>query len=247
MAEREVDVLTVRWYERADRAPDIVTRWLAAAQAHLPEATPRRFGDSEPLRGRFDRAGADGFRRGYDQADQLFFLTGTPPFHHGSLAARRSRLHGPMAVHTLQAVVDPGDERVRRFALGLAHPGMTYLSASMAGGQILDRGTLYGPAERPAEPYLAPMRDWLGLPPHPPAWCWFGPAYARLVRRDVSGEPIAGGLFYTGGPWAGPRLHARLDEVDPGRRAAPRMPRGLRRSTLQLVLSGLRGPRLPGG
>jgi len=37
----------VRWYERRDRSPDIVARWLGAAREHLPEAVPRRFGDTE--------------------------------------------------------------------------------------------------------------------------------------------------------------------------------------------------------
>ncbi|MDI6099443.1 hypothetical protein QLQ12_12645 [Actinoplanes sp. NEAU-A12] len=87
------------------------------------------------------------------------------------------------------------------------------------------------------------MGDWLGLPPRPPAWCWLGPAYARLVRRGIDGESIAGGLLYTGGPWVDPRLHAHLDEVDPSRRTARRIPRGLRRSTLGLLLSGRPGPR----
>lgn len=242
MAEIEVDSLTVRWYERAEGAPDIVTRWLAAAREHLPEAVPRRFGDSEPLRGRFEKAGENGLRRAYEQADQLFFLAGAGPVPHASLAARLRPRHGPMAVHTMQVLARPDDERVRRFALALTHAGTTYLSGSVAGGRILDRGVLHGPAERPEEPYLAPMGDWLGLPPRPPAWCWFGPAYARLVRRGVGGEQVAGGLLYTGGPWADPRLHARLDEVEPSRRAAQRLPRGLRRSALSVIFGA--GPRL---
>jgi hypothetical protein len=245
--KRKVDVLTVRWYERAEHAPDIVSRWFAAAWKHLPEAVPRRFGDSEPLRGRFEKAGEDGFRRAYDQADQLFFLAGSAPVHHASLAARPVRRNGPTAVHTMQAEVEPGDERVRRFALAFTHPGMIYLSASVAGGEVLDRGTLYGPAEQPDEPYLAPMGDWLGLPPHPPAWCWFGPAYAGLVRRRVEGEPVAGGLLWTGGQWADPRLHARLDEVEPSRRAARRMPRGLRRSAWSLMFGAGLTPRRSAG
>jgi len=71
MAERRLDVLVVRWYERQDRSPDIVGRWLRAAREHLPEAVPRRFGDSEPLRGRFERDGEAGLTNAYAAADQL--------------------------------------------------------------------------------------------------------------------------------------------------------------------------------
>ena len=233
MAERRLDVLVVRWYERRDRSPGIVPRWLAAAREHLPEAVPRRFGDTEPLRGRFDRGGVAGLAEAFAGARPLLFLAGAPPVHHASWAAGDDR--GPVAVHSLQAGTDPGDERVRRFALALTHPGTLYVSASVAGGMELHGRTLYGPAERPEEPYLAPRGDWLGLPPEPPAWCWFGPAYARLVRRDVAGQPAGDGLLYTGGPWVRESLRARLSEADPARKPAGRLPRGLRRSVWGLL------------
>ena len=232
MAERGLDVLVVRWYERRDRSPGVVPRWLGAARAHLPEAVPRRFGGTEPLRGRLDRDGDEGLMGAYAAADPLLFLAGTPPVHHAALATGSG---GPVAVHSLEAEVDPGDERVRRFALALTHPGTVYVSASVAGDVVLDGRTLYGPARRPEEPYLAARGDWLGLPPEPPVWCWFGPAYARLVRRDVPGREAAGGLLYSGGPWVRESLRARLSEPDPARKPAARLPRGLRRSMWGLL------------
>lgn len=234
MAERKVDVLTVRWYERAARSPDIVTRWLDAAREHLPEAMPRRFGDVEPLRGRFDRDGGDGFRRGHQQAEGLFFLAGTAPVYSASLSARKARYFGPTVAHSLDVALKPDDDRVRRFALALTHPGMVYVSASV-NGQTLDDGQLWG-GDPNEQPFLAPLGEWLGLSPKPPSWCWFGPAYTRLVR-SVSGTQIAGGLLWTGGPWVAERLQARLSEVDPADRHAIRMPGGLRRNPLQMLFS----------
>jgi len=225
-------VLVVRWYERTDHSPEVVARWLAAAREHLPEAVPRRYGDTEPLRGRFDQAGEPGLAHAYAQADTLLLLSGTPPVFHASLAAA-GRFRGPVGVHSLQAELDPADERVRRFALALTHPGTIYVSASIAGGMVLAGRTLYGPPENPEEPYLAPQGNWLGLPPSPPIWCWFGPGYARLVARHVTTEPVAAGRWFTGGPWVPEPLRARLDEVDPARRPAPRMPREQRRSPLR--------------
>ncbi|MEU7901423.1 hypothetical protein [Actinoplanes sp. NPDC049118] len=233
-----LDVLVLRWYERRDRSPDIVARWLDAARELLPEAMPRRFGDTEPLRGRLDRDGPEAFARAHANADSLLLLSGTPPVYHATLAAAEARPRGPVAVHSLHAQLPPGDDRVRRFALALTHPGTVYVSASVAGGMQREGRTLYGPAERPEEPYLAPMGDWSGLPPEPPDWCWFGAAYARLAGRRLAGERVAGGLLYTGGPWVPESLRARLSEADPARRHARRMPRGLRRSTLRLIADG---------
>ncbi|MEU4624990.1 hypothetical protein AB0G04_34085 [Actinoplanes sp. NPDC023801] len=84
----------MRWYEPAARASGIADRWLAAAREHLPEAMPRRFGDTEPLRGRLDRDGEDGFRRAHERADSLLHLAGTAPIYSASLAANRPRWSG---------------------------------------------------------------------------------------------------------------------------------------------------------
>lgn len=229
MTERKLDVLVLRCYEHAGRSPDIVTRWLAAAREHLPEAVPRRYGDSEPLRGRFGTDGDRGLARAYAEADTLLFLAGTPPVYHASLSVAGERGRGPVVAHSLQAEVDPADERVRRFALALTHPGTVYVSASIARGTVLSGRTLWGPAEQREEPFLAPLGHWLGLPPARPAWCWFGPGYTRLVGRRLTTEPAAGGLWCDSGPWVPERLRARLDEADLHRRTAPRLPRGLHR------------------
>jgi hypothetical protein len=225
---RDVDVLTVRIYERA--GSPIVPRWLSAARRHLPEAVPSLFGDTEPLRGRFARLGEKGLLDAYAKADALLFLIGSPPVHHASLAVFDRPSWGPTVAHGLDVETDPSDERVRQFALALAGPQTVYISASVSGGLELDGRTLVGPPVTPPEPYLAAHGDWLGLPPSPPSWCWFGPAYVPLVRRGV---PVAGGLLWTGGDWVPPRTRARLDEIDPAKWPAPRMPRGLRRSLLR--------------
>jgi hypothetical protein len=239
VGERELDVLTVRIYERPGAAP-IVPRWLTAARAHLPEALPVRFGDTEPLRGRFGRAGEQGLLAAYASSDQFLFMTGSPPVHHASVAAPPGPKWGPTVSHSLDVETGPDDERVRRFALALAGPATVYISASVAGGLLLDGRTLAGPPTGPPEPYLAAFGDWLGLPPSPPSWCWFGPGYVPLLRRAVKAEPLAGGLFWTGGPWVPDRLRARPHEIDPANRHARRMPRGLRRPAWRQVIDAVR-------
>lgn len=238
MAGRRLDVLTVRWYERREGPGPIVPRWLAAARAHLPEAVPRRFGDSEPLRGRFDHEGDAGLAAAHDRAEQLLFLAGTPPVHAASLAARPTTSWGPVAAHTLHAERGAADDRVRAFALALAGRHTLYVSASVCRDVLLDRGTLVHDRSGGEEPYLAALGEWVGLPPEPPLWCWFGPAYVPLVRRHVHAEAVAGGLLRDEGPWVPEHLRARLDEPDPVRRRAPRLPRGQRRSAWRMLFGG---------
>ncbi|SNY29367.1 hypothetical protein [Paractinoplanes atraurantiacus] len=241
MTERKLDALVIRWYERRTDATDVVARWLSAARAHLTEAVPRRFGESEPLRGRGDD---NALQEAYAKADPMLFLAGSPPVYHATLAAANPRLGGPVAAHTMTGALDPADPQVREFALAMTRTGTIYVSAS-ASTMELDGDTLYGQDRRREEPYLAPLGDWLGLPPEPPLWCWFGPGYTRLLRRHIEAEPLAGGLFHARGhgEWVPDRFRARLAEIDPARRHAPRMPRGLRRSALRLAFGGFRPER----
>ncbi|WP_250035442.1 hypothetical protein [Paractinoplanes maris] len=224
MAARKIDVLVVRWYELRT-VGDIVGRWYRAAEEHLPEAVPVRFGESEPLRGRGGRSEVQAV---WAAADSLLFLTGRSPVHHISFDAGPGIAPGPVAVHSMQVELGADDERVRRFARAVAGDNSFYVSASVAGGMTLERKTLWGPAERREEPYLAPLGEWLGLPPSPPAWCWFGPPYVRKT----------GLTFYAEGPWVPERLRARLGEEEPARRRAAWLPRGLRRSPWRLLAGG---------
>jgi hypothetical protein len=245
VAERRVDVLLVRWYEQRERSAPILGRWLAAAEEHLPAALPRRFGDSEPLRGRLDRDGRDGLAAAYDRAEQLFFVNGEPPVRGGSLSADKAPWWGPVAGHTLDVELGAADDAVRRFALAVAGEHTFYVSASVERGLLLDGRTLVHDRPSTAEPYLAGLGDWVGLPPDPPLWAWFGSAYVPLVRRHLDATPEAGGLLRTAGPWVPDALVARLDEVDPARRHAARLPRGLRRSTWRMLVDGARAGRRP--
>ncbi|GAB2576429.1 hypothetical protein Aab01nite_13060 [Paractinoplanes abujensis] len=220
MSDTKIDVLVVRWYER--RNTTIVRRWLDAAREHLPEAVPVRFGDTEPLRG---RGGAEELQAAWARAAPLLFATGKKPVLGISMAGGGTDWpvkYGPTVVHSLTVATGPDDVRVKAFARAVASDDTFYTSASTAGGMTLDRNTLWGPAERREEPYLAPQGDWLGLPPTPPAWCLFGPDYAKLAT-------------YGEGSWVSERLRARLDETEPSRRQARKMPRGLRRSAWQLI------------
>ncbi len=226
VGEERVDVLRLRWYVDSRREPsDVPERWLALCREHLPQALPRRFGATEPLRGRLDRDGDGAFARAYADAETLLFMAGEPPCLGGSLGTpRRTVRIGPMTSHQLDVRLDAAvaDHAVRALFEAAAEAfGTVFASASVERDLLwTGRVLVVDRADPDAQPFLAPLGEWLGLPPRPPLWAWFGPGYRRLVPRG--GE--RGGRD---GEWVHRDLVARLDEREPSRRAARRLPRGL--------------------
>jgi hypothetical protein len=219
--DERVDVLRLQWYVDSRREPDDVPqRWLALCREHLPQALPRRFGATEPLRGRLDRDGDAAFVHAFAEAETLLHTAGEPPCLGGSLGTRRRPVRiGPMTSHQLDirfdaATADPG---VRSLFEAVAEAfGTVFASASVRRDLLWTGRTLVVDRPDPDEqPYLAPLGQWLGLPPRPPLWAWFGPGYRRLVPRHRERE------------WVPRDLVARLDEPEPARRRARRLPRGL--------------------
>ncbi|MBW0116024.1 hypothetical protein [Pseudonocardia abyssalis] len=227
--DRLVDVVQLRWYaRRADAPADLAQRWLDLCRAHLPAALPRRFGDSEPPRNRFDEEGDAGFVAAHDAALReggALLYRATRPCFEGSLAGSG---RGRVAVHamTLDRDVDP--VALRALFVGVAGAAAAFwASASVQRGHTWTGRSLYVTGER--DEYLAPGGSWLGLPARPVAWSWSGPAYRKLL------------------PFDGP-LHAWSDDLldrdalpatwlpealtSDGRDApAPKVPRGLRATT----------------
>jgi hypothetical protein len=234
VSETVLDVLSLRWYVDRRREPDdLPRRWLAAARAHLPAALPRRFGATEPLRGRGDD---DAFVAAYAAADTLLAHVGSAPTLGGTLGTPnlRHRL-GPMTSHSLDVRWDAADDpAVRAFFVAFAEAaGTVFASASRRRDQVWTGRTLCSNGPDGGEPYLAPLGQWLGLPPEPPTWGWFGPEYQRLLRvpaetRSDDDEPAR---------WIDPRLVARLDQVEPSRRVAAKVPRSLRTGLRHLLFA----------
>jgi hypothetical protein len=219
--DERVDVLRLQWYVDSRHEPaDVPQRWLALCREHLPQALPRRFGAGEPLRGRLDRDGDTGFVRAYAEADSLLFMAGDLPCLGGSLGTPRREVRiGPMTSHGLDVRLDAATADVGVHALFVAAAeafGTVFASASVRRDLLWTGRTLVVDRPDPDEqPYLAPLGEWLGLPPRPPLWAWFGPGYRRLVPPGWERQ------------WVPPHLIARLDEPEPSRRRARRLPRGL--------------------
>ena len=217
MTDVRLDVLSLRWYVDRRREPDdLPRRWLATARAHLPAALPRRFGATEPLRG---RGGDNAFVTAYAAADTLLAHRGSAPTLGGTLGTPnlRHRL-GPMTSHSLDVRWDAADDpAVHAFFVAFAEAaGTVFASAARRHDLVWTGRTLYSDGPDGGEPYLAPLGQWLGLPPRAPQWAWFGPDYRRMLPAP---DP---------GTWVDPRFVARLAEIEPGRRVAARVPRALR-------------------
>lgn len=228
-SDRLVDVVQLRWYARRSDAPaDLAQRWLDLCRTHLPAALPRRFGDSEPPRHRFDDEGDRGFvdahARALREGGALLFRATRPCFE-GSLAGSG---RGRVAVHatTLDRDVDP--VALRALFVGIAQGTSAFwASASVQRGHTWTGRSLYLTGE--SDEYLAPAGSFLGLPARPVAWSWFGPAYRRLVPFDGPLHAWSDDLLdreALPATW----LPGALASGGPGNPAA-RLPRGLRTTT----------------
>ena len=220
----------VRWYERIGPHTDNASRWLRAA-ALLPEAVPRRFGDSEPLLHRFDEEGSEGLRSAEQAADGLLFLRSPAPTREAALATpTTARRLGPFGAHVLTTTLPPDDRRLLAFTTAFAAPSTVFVSISVQHDP--DLGTA-----GESEPYLAPLGAWLGLPPKRPPWCWFGADYTReLARRRIALDREADGSVLADAGWVPAELCARPEQPEFHDRIARRLPRGLRTGARRLLL-----------
>lgn len=218
------ELTRVVWYQRTADLDDAPGRWLEAARAHLPEAVPRRFGDTEPFTGRFERDGEAGLRRAWSETDDgLLFLSAGRLVPHATLATPRSRLRGlgDMTGHVRDVGLEPEDERLRAFVLAFAQVSTAVVTVNPA--PPADAGSAAG------EPYLAGLGQWLGLPSLPPRWCWFGSAYTRALRRtSVPLTPEGEGALWTGGARVPPQWCATPGALEHRDRVALRVPRAVR-------------------
>ena len=202
------DVVEVHWYVRSGTAGATAARaWLELAARYLPEALPRRFGSYEPLPMKLDVDGPEAFVEAVttETISSVSFSTSAPCIG-GSLAAGADRWdlrsHG-LSLHRGAL----GDPRWRGALQRLFVDFAVATEAVLATAQV-QRGvgwsgrSAWYDATVEQTAYLAPRGRWMGLPPYPVWWSWFGPDYVPFVLEHLPEEQVVhvdGGVFHARG------------------------------------------------
>jgi hypothetical protein len=191
-----VSTVELHWYVHAAvDSGSVAEAWLALARRHLPEALPRRYGTYEPLHHRFEDGGDEGFIDFVRTADASVFSTANRPATHVSLAAGPT-YGGTVQSHSLTllaATLD--DERwrtaLRRLFLDFAERVEFVLAtAEVVRGVRWSGRSLGYDANTERRISVAQRGHWVGLPPYPVWWSWFGPEYAPLVRDHLPADAV---------------------------------------------------------
>ena len=61
---------------RQDLSDGVPRLFIDTVERTLPEALPRRFGESEPFQGKYAEAGSEGFTAAFNDATSLLFFSG---------------------------------------------------------------------------------------------------------------------------------------------------------------------------
>lgn len=194
-----VDIVELRWFApAAGRDPqDGPQAWLELAETLLPEALPRRFGNTEPFRYRLDRDGRDRFLDCHREERWLLGFTTGRPAVGGSLGVPSG---SPIIADSLSVLAAPlADPRwrtaIRRFFIAYA----ARRGAILATGELL-QGYLLHPGGVSADGVTETRRSMVapdgvfGLPPDPVWWTWLGNEYLTLVgpRRLIGARRAVG-------------------------------------------------------
>lgn len=221
--ERQSRVATVEveWYCLRDNLPsDPARAFVSTAERCLPEALPRRFGEYEPLQGNYSDAGVDGFAAAWTAATTTLFTTATAPCVAGHLdpgpaAPRPGRFWSASLTFLADPIAQPGwHAALRRLFVSLADTlSAFYATGEVTRGHIWSGRSLW--ADSKTEWSIRPLRareGWLGLPPQPTWWTWFGHPYrefADLLPTERTSATATGILYEA------PAQPAAADDLQP--------------------------------
>jgi hypothetical protein len=187
------------WFVRREDLPsDLPALFFDLLRTYMPETLPRRFGSFEPLQGRLDEAGREGFITAWHAEPMSLFWKGTPPSLGGSMHGLGDELIGAQhagehPVGSVQLSFDHRaflDGRWREDAVELFVRSAERLAAFFAFADVdrnvgYSQGNLwYGP-ETMTNPGVMVRNVWMGLPRFPVWLAWLGSLYRPLVERSV--------------------------------------------------------------
>jgi hypothetical protein len=205
--EDRVATVDLTWLSLRDEVPDDASALMvSAAERYLPEALPRRFGEYEPFQGKYAEAGKEGFSQAWRDATSALYFSGSGPCVGGHLnAGPNEQFPDRYWSMSMTLLADPLREHgwrdaARRLFRTLADGvGAFYASAQVSRNHIWSGRSLWMDGETELSIRTLRFREgWLGLPPTPTWWSWFGAPYAfvaRLLPRDGLTATTKGILF----------------------------------------------------
>jgi hypothetical protein len=205
--EERISEVRVDWFcLREHVAEDVVSLFLSTVGRYLPEALPRRFGEHEPLQGKYADSGQEGFSEAWQNATSLLYYAGSGPCIGGNLRAGPSeRSPDRYWSVSMTFLAEPLHDQRWRDALREVFVDLAdrlpafYASAEVSRGHIWSGRTSWSDGK--TEVTVRPMRyreGWVGLPPTPIWWTWVGAPYRAFFDRlpaDRTSATAQGVLF----------------------------------------------------
>ena len=243
-SRERVDVIKLSWWVSSENVPDdAAERYLSRCRQILPEALPRRFGESEPLPHKLANAGDTGFAEMWRAASgTMFFSAEGPPCVEGHMWAGPGKVRpGPvwkMGLTLLrEPLCDPSwRDATRRLFVQLA----ANLNAFFAYGEVVrryiwDKRSIFTDEETESAARVATTREWNGPPPYPVWWSWYGPIYRESVGPHLRNPVLVGdALFHA---WTEePADRGELRDLSERTSSAARGPRGWSPPNIQPVI-----------
>lgn len=190
--ESRVATVDVDWFcLRENLDHDAPRQFIETVERHLPEALPRRFGEYEPLQGKYAEAGPEGFIAAWNDATSLLFFSGSGPCIGGSVAAGPSeqspdRFWSMSLTFLAEPLREPGWHNALRHVFTTVADRLPafYATAAVTRGHIWSGRSLWSDGN--TEWSIRPLRyrdGWMGLSPTPTWWTWFGRPYRDLTAR----------------------------------------------------------------
>jgi hypothetical protein len=195
--DQRIAEVDLRWYVQTQKlSAGSAAAYVDLARKFLPEALPRRYGEYEPFQHKLAEVGDEGFGSAWRTATSLLFFSASTPCIGGSMWAGPADAH-PRRVWTMslsvhaQALADElWRDALRRLFIGLAERlGCFYASAEVTRGHLWN-GRSSGADSQTEWPIMPVSRTgWLGLPPYPMWWAWYGGPYLDAVSGPLDDAP----------------------------------------------------------
>jgi len=202
-AEERIRAIDLEWFVPTSSLPaDAARRWVERTMKDFPPCTPVRFGPYEPLQGRLDRDGVEGFEATWAEqaADAIggsFFWTARDGGFGGSVffADHRTDFR-PARLGSVTRISSSIDARpiyrdpercaalIEFFAAVADELGAAYAAACVTRDVIMRRGRESSDYQSEMGPFPR-ARWWVGLPALPTWLAWFGESYRELVGEVV--------------------------------------------------------------